>query len=133
MRVKIYASQSSVIFDTLSRKDPAVITIKAIEPTPVFISQDRAELDGNLDPGGNPRGGTPITNADQVMVLPGAKCILWGRAGMDTEIDVQIYEQRIEVSAVPRDSKHQPMPKPKPVPFANRVFDRGNFNDKVTF
>jgi hypothetical protein len=122
-----------VVFDTLNRTDPAVIILQAQEATPVFFSQDRADLDGNVDAGGNPRGGFFLTNASQPLSLVGAKCVLWGRAGADTEVEVQVLEQRIEVSAVPRSSAHQPVTKPKPVPFQNRVFDRGNFNNKVTF
>lgn len=114
MRVKIYRGQSTVICDTLSRKDPAIVILQAIEATPVFMDQDRANLDGNLDAGGNPQGGWFLTNASPVAILLGPKFVLWGRAGADTFVEVQVIEQRLEVNSVARSSTHQPA-KPPPV------------------
>lgn len=105
MRVKLYPTQSVQILDTLSRIDPCLVVLRAIEATQVFIDQERANLDGALDPGGSPTGGLSLTNLDPPMILIGPKMILWGRAAAETFIEVQVIPMRIEVTTVARETK----------------------------
>lgn len=122
-----------MVCDTLTRTDPAIVVLQATEATPVFLDQDRANLDGNVDASG-PRGGWFLTNTIPPVVMPGAKFKLWARAGADTEIEVQVIEQRFEVNAIARIASHQPnAPSRLPSRSVRQIFGGDNFNNKVTF
>jgi hypothetical protein len=106
-RIPILADQSVIVADTLTRTDSSVVIVRAGEATPVFLSQQRGDLDGNLDAGGNPGGGIPIFNTDPPLILLAVKAQLWARASAKTFLYVEVMEINLEVYQAVRGASHQ--------------------------
>lgn len=107
-RIPILSDQSVVVADTLTRQgSAALVVIRAGDATPVFWSQTRGDLDGNIDAGGNPGGGIPIFQTDPPLVLIAPKSQIWARSATKTflyvevlELDLQTYLGKTSTPAV---------------------------------
>lgn len=118
MRTFVSNDQAYNIVDTTQRKDPVMVILRATDATPIFWSQDRADLESNIDAGGNPQAGMLLLNTDPPLVLVGAKIIVWARASAATKIECQVISQRIGIVAAPGDVTTSPgsVPPRKPQP-----------------
>jgi len=96
-KIPILNDQSVIVADTLTREGSTLIILKAADATPVFISQQRGDLDGNLDSGLNPQGGIPITSADPPLILTAVRAQLWARAAIKTSLYVEVLELSLSV------------------------------------
>jgi hypothetical protein len=114
-RIPILSDQSCVVADTLTRTDSSIVIIRAGEATPIFISQQRGDLDGNIDQAGNPGGGIPIFNTDPPLILLACKAQIWARASAKTFLYVEVLEVNLEVYTAMRGATHQPGVQPKPI------------------
>lgn len=107
-RIIILPDQSNTIADTLSAKSSYTLIMRAFDATPVFWSQSRGDLDGNIDQGGNPTGGMPMFQTDPPVVLIGVRALIWGRAGTKTFVYVELIETNLGVYVAQRDAKAPP-------------------------
>lgn len=98
MRTFVSNDQAYNIVDTTQRVDPVQIILRATDATPIFWSQERADLEGNIDAGGNPQAGMLLLNTDPPLVLTGFRGIVWARASAATRIECQVISQKVGVS-----------------------------------
>lgn len=108
MRTFVSNDQAYNIVDTTQRKDPVMVILRATDATPIYWSQDRADLESNIDAGGNPQAGMLLLNTDPPLVLVGAKIIVWARSTSATKIECQIVSQRIGIISSPEDVTTSP-------------------------
>jgi hypothetical protein len=100
MRVPVSFDQAYLVVDTTSRQDSVMVILRAVDATPIFWSQERSDLESNLDAGGNPASGMLLLQTDPPLVLTGAKMIVWARsAAAPTKIECQVISQKISITA----------------------------------
>lgn len=101
MRTFVSFDQSYLVVDTTQRTDSVMIVLKAVDATPIFWSQERADLEGNIDAGGNPQAGMIMRDTDPPLVLIGSRMVVWARSvGQATKIECQVVSQKIAVSGL---------------------------------
>lgn len=108
MRTFVGNDQAYLVVDTTQRADSVMVILKAVDATPIFWSQERADLDSNIDSGGNPQAGMLLSNNDPPLVLIGARIVVWARATAQTKIECQVISQNIGVSAQPSNKSQSP-------------------------
>lgn len=119
MRTFVSNDQAYLVVDTTSRKDSVQVILRATDATPIFWSQERADLESNIDAGGNPQAGMVLLNTDPPLVLNGARLVVWARSTAPTKIECQVVVQRLGIQAQPGNTAPSPgaapPARPKPV------------------
>ena len=108
MRTFVSNDQAYLIVDTTKRTDSVMVVLRATDATPIFWSQERADLESNIDAGGNPQAGMLLLNTDPPLVLTGAKIVVWARGTAKTKIECQVIVQQLSVTTLQGPSGNSP-------------------------
>lgn len=108
MRTFVSNDQAYLIVDTTQRTDSVMVILRATDATSIFWSQERADLESNIDAGGNPQAGMLLLNTDPPLVLIGARIVVWARATSQTKIECQVVSQKVGVAAQANDKVRSP-------------------------
>jgi hypothetical protein len=114
MRIPVLSSQSTKV--VFNGGVPLTVKMRALESTPVFWSQDRASLDGNVDASGVPGGGIPMTNLDPTETLTRFLGEIWVRSPVDTKMTIETYtEVAVPVAIAPPSEARKSVGRSYPV------------------
>lgn len=108
MRTFVSNDQTYNIVDTTQRLDPVQVILRATDSTPIYWSQERADLEGNLDNAGVPRAGMLLLNTDPPLVLTGFRGVVWARSVAPTTLECQVIAQRVGIAQQPPGSSRFP-------------------------
>jgi hypothetical protein len=105
MRYVIHSTDSVLLCDTTNVPDGMDVLLQAMQATPVWIATERAPLDFT-DQTGTPTGGFFLNSSMPPLLLIGYRGQLWGRAGQQTSLEVQVF--RASLGSVPLNRRGTP-------------------------